>query len=466
MVSSAPRFSPLQRTSTICTAGFVLLGLVSIASAQYGSGYYYNPRASTPSSGSALSRSNLQTFYSGGGLLGQNQTSSRGLGGQFAGAGSPSTLGSLSTLSTPRGRRGSSPTSGYFGGSASYGQGSLMGVSSLTGRPYSSGFGNFSDYSRFGGGVYGRSSLARSYSDYIAGNWALGMPPTTNQLSIGSRGGAPPRDIDETLAGAGLWPRTQPATDGDASNHRTVERVSLAVLVSTQLEAKRKERLDKGWVAFQQGDYQRACDEFVLADGYGSISKREQLETHVPLIFARVAVRQFAEAIGALEWVLDQYAKADEKTRRELPPQLLDLLPNLVECYGRRYELDEQLRDLGAYVAMRDSGYRTALATPGGAEDAARLQQLQMQARALQIFVLSAVPDQRPRLLSEVRGFSTAPSPWNQLSNLLDNRGLDLPAAQGTDKPLPGNRPAANFPFNMLEERPLPDDAPRTAPLP
>ena len=142
-------------------------------------------------------------------------------------------------------------------GSAGYRAGSLIGPSSLMGLD-----------ARRGLSGYGvdKTALTTSYNDVLRGGWELGSRADKrpdDPLNILTWAGPAAGAVEVPL----LPPMTQPASFPDE------DRISLQMIVSNRLAVRRKTHLESGWAAFHERDYQAACSEFSLADGYSSVDR-------------------------------------------------------------------------------------------------------------------------------------------------------------------------------------------------
>lgn len=319
------------------------------------------------------------------------------------------------------------------------GSGSLLGGTSLGSRP---------TYQGIGAGWGGTTALSRTYNESLAGNWATGIPGLNpGRRTLNPRSFPNPQVVRKDEPSEPQPADQEPEADlGLPAEEATV---SLDTLVSSRLSSRRRMHLTQGWEAFRVADYQAACREFMLADGYSSTNLAEQAEVRVALIYARVALQQFTEAGGSLKWLLTKYRDGGLAGG----PAFADMMPDLPSMYIRRSELDRHLDVLRGNVARIETAIRTAMNDPGARGDLSLLRETLMEAKALLVAVEFAIPEARSRAMFEMEAFANAPEPWNALSSLLRSGGPQ------TDEVSPGAaapaaQPAIEFPFNLLQETP------------
>jgi len=339
----------------------------------------------------------------------------------------------------------SSATSGM---ASRLGSGSLLGGSSLSSR------GTYQGFSGVPAG--GSTALARSYGDWLSGNWAVGGAP-----SLSSRGNIPnvrsfanPNVVAKHNTGSvsATEPAGAEAPEGGAASDREIADkkavVPLETLVASQLSSRWKMHLEQGWAAFRAANYQAACREFSLADGYGSTSPAERAEARVALMYALVALQQFTEAGGVLEWLLENHQRGTLGAHRSFA----GLVPDLPSRYARRSELDSHLDALRIHTASCEAALRTAANSSDARDDVPRLNKALIESKALLLMVEYAIPEARSRALYDVAGLVNAPSPWNSLGQFL--RGAPEGGNASLEAAAPAARPAVEFPFNLFQETP------------
>lgn len=330
--------------------------------------------------------------------------------------------------------------------------GSLMGASAIGSSPLYGGLGQgYAGLGNYGG----QTALARSYSDSLKGNWATGVPTLISgglQNAPNVRSYVNPDVVRKKFAENTTTAPAQGSPEDGAASADARNTVSLEALVSNQLGAGRKMHLDRGWEAFRRGDYQAACSEFALADGY-STAPADKTEVRLLLVYAGFAAQRYSEAAEHLKWVLDTYSRGGLGIDRPFA----SLVPDLVSNYRRRSELEAQLQALRTHVMRCEAILNAASADPNLRDDLARFSEAFIQARALRVAAEFAIPDTRSQALFEANAFATAPAPWNALAKLLQDKGLGQADPSGV--PAPAGHPAVEFPFNLFQEAPPQDVA-------
>lgn len=323
--------------------------------------------------------------------------------------------------------------------------GSLISASSLI-RPMYSGLGavNYQSYGR-------NTALVRSYYDSLNGNWAVGAPTPSQALSHAEAPDMRTFANPEVIRRLATRPADEDSTaDSGASEARSDAPVSMEMVLANQLTTRRNMHLEQGWAAFKVGDYQKACNQFVLADGYSSASLSDQVEARIPLIYARVASQRYTEAGGTLKWLLETYARSPGAFERPFA----DMVPDLAAHYGQKRDLIQHLDELRTHISRCQVVLDLVSKEPNAGSDVARLTEDLIGAQALQLLMLYALPDDRPRATFDARAFEAHPTPWNGLARLLGDDGSDRRAAS----PGEAGRSAIAFPFNLFQEKP-PDAA-------
>lgn len=406
--------------------------------------YQYNPRARTPSQQSVAGLYGVgRSFGTDAGLLGEGRMG-RSTASRFGGM--ATTLGSQSTLSRLGGARNWRDTRLFSGGGGDdYRRGSLLGGPSLGG--------GLAGFRGLGGGYGGRSALARSYQNVLRGDWSIGVPPINGDSRLfGDResmlqivGGYPAQGLEGILP-----PTTRPSGAPE-------DQTRMQDLLVVQLRGQRELHQEAGWEAFKAGKYQKACGEFSLAEGYASIDQADKLESRLPSFYALIAIQQWAEATGGLQWMLKEYSGADAETQKRFAAAI----PELPARYGQASDLGKHLQAVGEYVAMRENAVRLAYNSTASKDEQGRLWMAMKEAQALQVMMWYAIPEQRSRAISEAQAFApsvfaaqsfaTQREPWIALAKLIADEELQQDKKADGPVARPAS-PAADFPFNIYNK--------------
>jgi hypothetical protein len=398
----------------------------------------YSTRAYTPSRQSSAVNfgvSGVGRSANGYGVLGDGGSSPYSYPRQFA----------SSPLSSPMSGRAARSMAGASGGAASgYGKGQLLGRPSST---------------LLGGLPADRvdwrspSALGRTYESAVRGNWSMGMPTpvSTSDEILPFRQWAPPApDV------VGKNPGSQPAGSGPVASGAS--EVRLADMVSRQLAARRQLHMDNGWEAFKKQRYEKAYGLFNLAEGVSLDSPTDRAEARLAMVYASVAAEQYAQALGALGWLVGTYPRLATSSDRPFS----SLIPDLRARYGPGQDLTDHLRALSRFVLESEKAHTSA-----SAADAARAGGVKAQAKALQILFLAGLAEERGQALSEANRLAAiAPPPWNKLRDLLQGLKSDQGGTAGSPAPADSTPTAdAEFPFNLFKE-PVPGQADRPSGAP
>jgi hypothetical protein len=143
-------------------------------------------------------------------------------------------------------------------------------------------------------------------------------------------------------------PTTRPAGGQDAA--ATTPKLTMEDLVRNQLTTRREIHEARARQALKAGDYQKACDELVLADA--SVMNAPDLRVYLKLLFvyACIAAQQYDEAFNAISWILSR----DPKEGGSSVPVMLNRFRDVPSMYARLKDYTDRGIELDQQMTKRD----------------------------------------------------------------------------------------------------------------
>ncbi len=106
------------------------------------------------------------------------------------------------------------------------------------------------------------------------------------------------------LPGVGEQADGQPALGAEAQAADAEQSRGLPQLVSDHLSARRRDYTERGWKAFEAGEYKQAMQMFTLAESSGVDDASEAADLQLAMLYTGIADHQYSRAIAALRWLL------------------------------------------------------------------------------------------------------------------------------------------------------------------
>jgi hypothetical protein len=105
-----------------------------------------------------------------------------------------------------------------------------------------------------------------------------------------------------------------PAVAGAADSEQSAStEQSLAELVSNHVTALRRSYVERGWAAFQAGDYQGAMRLFSLAENATLSQPEERATVKLAMVYAAIAAGQLAQASYCIEWLVSDASRPGQQ---------------------------------------------------------------------------------------------------------------------------------------------------------